>query len=226
MTDRTAANGDLPSSPESSAPEPRTKQPAEAPASANLTSGHRPAPRDPATPQPNTPQPGDNGAAPPKHDPDGLDVALDLVAGLASMPSLPPPRVGPSRRAKQAERHRQPGDLEPLGDVVGQMASNLGWQGRISLHVLQTRWAQLAGDINATHSQPVALDDGVLTVRADSSTWASALRLFAPQLLAKLNEAVGDGVITRINVTGPTAPSWKHGRRAVRDGRGPRDTYG
>jgi predicted nucleic acid-binding Zn ribbon protein len=41
-----------------------------------------------------------------------------------------------------------------------------------------------------------------------------------------LNEALGDGTITRIKVLGPDAPSWKKGRRSVRDGLGPRDTYG
>ena len=32
--------------------------------------------------------------------------------------------------------------------------------------------------------------------------------------------------MTRVEIKGPAAPSWKHGRRSVRDGRGPRDTYG
>jgi predicted nucleic acid-binding Zn ribbon protein len=48
----------------------------------------------------------------------------------------------------------------------------------------------------------------------------------APQLVAMLNEQLGDGTVTRIAVLGPDAPSWKKGRRSVRDGRGPRDTYG
>jgi predicted nucleic acid-binding Zn ribbon protein len=29
-----------------------------------------------------------------------------------------------------------------------------------------------------------------------------------------------------LDVLGPHAPSWRHGTRSVRDGRGPRDTYG
>jgi predicted nucleic acid-binding Zn ribbon protein len=48
----------------------------------------------------------------------------------------------------------------------------------------------------------------------------------APQLVAKLNEALGDGTVTRVTVLGPQGPSWKKGRLSVRDGRGPRDTYG
>ncbi|MCL2783795.1 MAG: DUF721 domain-containing protein, partial [Propionibacteriaceae bacterium] len=40
------------------------------------------------------------------------------------------------------------------------------------------------------------------------------------------NQAIGDGAVTRVDVQGPEAPNWKHGPRAVTDGRGPRDTYG
>ena len=32
--------------------------------------------------------------------------------------------------------------------------------------------------------------------------------------------------MTLIEVLGPHLPSWKKGLRSVRDGRGPRDTYG
>jgi len=158
--------------------------------------------------------------------PDGTDVALDLVADLASvLPNLPPPRLGPGRPQRKTVQ-RQNGSLEPLSEVVGEVAVNRGWQGRMSLHLLQVRWAELAGDINALHSQPVALKDKIVTVAADSSTWASALRLIAPQLVARLNQALGDGAVTAVDVTGPQGPNWKHGKRVVRDGRGPRDTYG
>ncbi|MFZ1383723.1 MAG: DciA family protein, partial [Propionicimonas sp.] len=65
----------------------------------------------------------------------------------------------------------------------------------------------------------------VLTVRADSSTWAASLRLIAPQLVARLNDQLGQGTVERVVVVGPSAPSWKKGKRSV-PGRGPRDTYG
>jgi predicted nucleic acid-binding Zn ribbon protein len=45
-------------------------------------------------------------------------------------------------------------------------------------------------------------------------------------VVKRLNEELGDGTVTVVEVLGPNAPSWKHGRRSARDGRGPRDTYG
>jgi predicted nucleic acid-binding Zn ribbon protein len=71
----------------------------------------------------------------------------------------------------------------------------------------------------------VSLRDGQLTLQAESTAWATQLRLLAPKLLSILATEVGAGVVTKLSVHGPAAPSWKKGPRTVR-GRGPRDTYG
>ena len=87
-------------------------------------------------------------------------------------------------------------------------------------------WNQgVVGPAVAEHSKPEAFRDGVVVVRTSSTNWAAQLRLMAPQLLARMNETLGDGTITLVKVLGPEAPSWRHGPRTVK-GRGPRDTYG
>jgi hypothetical protein len=58
-----------------------------------------------------------------------------------------------------------------------------------------------------------------------ATAWATQLRLVQTQLLAKIANAVGDGVVTVLKISGPTAPSWRKGPRHI-SGRGPRDTYG
>jgi predicted nucleic acid-binding Zn ribbon protein len=68
--------------------------------------------------------------------------------------------------------------------------------------------------------------DGVLTVRADSTSWATQLRLLSSSLLSRLAQEVGEGTVAELRVVGPGAPSWSRGQRRVQDGRGPRDTYG
>ena len=77
----------------------------------------------------------------------------------------------------------------------------------------------------SAHCRPQTLTEGELLVIAESTAWATQLRLMAPTILAKLHAQVGGNVVTRLRVVGPTAPSWKKGPRSVR-GRGPRDTYG
>jgi len=71
----------------------------------------------------------------------------------------------------------------------------------------------------------VTLRDGLLSVEAESTAWATQIRLLAPRLLARIAEVAGSGVVTRLTVHGPAGPSWRHGRLRV-PGRGPRDTYG
>jgi predicted nucleic acid-binding Zn ribbon protein len=117
-------------------------------------------------------------------------------------------------------------DPKLLADAVERLVETKGWTTEINVHTLLARWGLLVGAANAAHSQPEAYADTVLTVRADSTAWATQLRYLAPKLVAMLNEHLGDGTISRIKVLGPDAPTWKRGRRSVRDGRGPRDTYG
>jgi predicted nucleic acid-binding Zn ribbon protein len=87
------------------------------------------------------------------------------------------------------------------------------------------RWAELVGHEVAEHATPTALRDGELTVQADSTAWATQLRLLQRQLLTKIAAGLGNGVVTRMRIHGPSAPSWRRGPRHV-SGRGPRDTYG
>lgn len=87
------------------------------------------------------------------------------------------------------------------------------------------QWATVVGEQIAEHAKPSTLRDGVLTVEAESTAWATQLRLVQSQLLAKIAAAVGDGVVTSLKIVGPTGPTWRKGKLNV-PGRGPRDTYG
>ena len=88
------------------------------------------------------------------------------------------------------------------------------------------RWAELVGPRSARTAGAESFADGRLVVRTDSTAWATQLKLLAPTVVRRLNEDLGHGTVMVIEVLGPHAPSWKHGPRSVRDGRGPRDTYG
>ena len=162
-----------------------------------------------------------------EHDPTGLELAQTFARSLGAQArrrrrSKPPRRVGPQVSGARADER----DPKPLSDAVERLVESKGWATEINVHTLLARWGLLVGAANATHSTPEGYADTVLTVRADSTAWAAQLRYLAPQLVAMLNEQLGDGTITRIKVLGPDAPSWKKGPRSVRDGRGPRDTYG
>ncbi|HET9647636.1 MAG TPA: DciA family protein [Microlunatus sp.] len=137
-------------------------------------------------------------------------------------------RTPPGRPAEPRSSGAGPDERDPklLGAALERLVESKGWSTEVSVHALLGRWPALVGPELAEHSRPEAYRDGVVTVRTDSTAWASQLRLLAPNLVATLNRQLGDGTVTRVRVLGPDAPSWKRGRYSVRDGRGPRDTYG
>lgn len=140
--------------------------------------------------------------------------------------SAPPPRrvAGGGRR-----RWSGPGpdgrDPQLFGNVTNELARSRGWSNRVAQGAVFGRWRSVVGDQIAAHASPTSLHEGVLTVSAESTAWATQLRLVQSQLLAKIAAAVGDGVVTSLKIQGPVGPSWQKGRYSVR-GRGPRDTYG
>ncbi|MCD2193136.1 DciA family protein [Actinomycetospora endophytica] len=116
-------------------------------------------------------------------------------------------------------------DPQPLGRVASRLSAQRGWAPKLANGSVFGRWAELVGPEVAEHATPTALRDGELTVQADSTAWATQLRLLQRQLLAKIAAGLGNGVVTGMRIHGPSAPSWRRGPRHV-SGRGPRDTYG
>lgn len=121
---------------------------------------------------------------------------------------------GPSRR-----------DPQLLGPAVDKLLAERGWSAPVSMGGVVGRWREIVGDQLAEHCVVETFDDSVLVLRADSTAWATQLRLLQPQLERRLAEEVGEGTVDEIVIRGPGGPSWTRGLRRVR-GRGPRDTYG
>lgn len=142
--------------------------------------------------------------------------------------SVSAPRVaGRQRGGRRAWSGPGPDSRDPqlLGAASRDLAATRGWSDRVAEGSVFGRWQAVVGDQIADHASPTALHDGVLTVTAESTAWATQLRMMQAQLLAKIAAAVGDGVVTSLRITGPATPSWGKGPRRVA-GRGPRDTYG
>lgn len=185
-------------------------------------------------------EPGTEPPGPPEHlaGLTGMDLvrrALEEARGAARAEGKDVGRgrsSPPARRVAGAGRRRSwsgPGpdarDPQLLGAATRDLAKTRGWNPRVSEGAVFGQWPSVVGEHIAEHAIPVALRDGVLSVSAESTAWATQLRMVQAQLLAKIAASVGDGVVTSLKITGPTAPSWRKGPRHVA-GRGPRDTYG
>ena len=181
-----------------------------------------------------------------EHRPEGLDLARALLKGVLG--SAPPPPGRQRRRAGQPGQPGQPGagrtgrrirhgeaqlsgahpdgrDPQTLSSEVDRVIGDRGWALDLQVRAVFARWPELVGAEIGAHSTPESLTDGVLVVRAHSTAWATQLKMFVSGIVRRLNEELGDGTVTVVEVLAPNAPSWKHGLRSTK-GRGPRDTYG
>jgi predicted nucleic acid-binding Zn ribbon protein len=117
-------------------------------------------------------------------------------------------------------------DPQRLGPLLAGYVEERGWDRPLAEARLFAEWPSLVGADVAAHCAPQSLAGGELRIAAESTAWATQLRMLAGTLLARLVAEVGPEVVTRLSITGPVGPSWKHGGRSVRGARGPRDTYG
>ena len=113
-----------------------------------------------------------------------------------------------------------------LGAAIDGLIAETGWELAVATGSVFGRWAQIVGPDLAAHTAPDGLADGELTVIADSTAWATQLRLLAAELVRKLNAELGDGAVRRVKVRGPGSQARRPGEWRVRGSRGPRDTYG
>lgn len=178
--------------------------------------------------------------------PDGLELARALARSVAQArpatggtsgrggkgtAGAKRPRRKPVGRTGQVSgSHPDERDPQTLDLTLGRLVADHGWEVDLRVQGIFGRWAELVGQDVARHCHPEsfaqAQGGGSLIVRTDSTAWATQMRLLSPMVVRRLNQELGHGTVATIEVRGPQAPSWKRGQRSVRDGRGPRDTYG
>jgi predicted nucleic acid-binding Zn ribbon protein len=180
----------------------------------------------------------DGGATTPAWDPAGVDLARAVAASFGATARVrgmrTPGTGGRSTRGRDRARDRSarsgaaPDDRDPqlLDNTIDRLVNDRGWTTDVAVAGAIARWDQIVGPDVAAHCRAERYADTELTVRADSTAWATQVRLLAPSLVKRLNEELGDNTVSRVTVLGPTAPTWRRGPRSARDGRGPRDTYG
>lgn len=182
--------------------------------------------------------PGDVGL----EDTDAPKVALDRARLLAKDRGEVRRGAAQVARAKERSRARRrssgsgestlsgpgedPRDPVGLGKALTSLIRSRGWRDPVAVGSVLSRWNEIVGESVAAHSVPESFENAVVTVKCDSTAWATQLRLIQHDVLKRFDAAVGHGVVTSIKVLGPNGPSWKRGPRTAPGGRGPRDTYG
>lgn len=132
---------------------------------------------------------------------------------------------GPRRPRGYSGPGPDPRDPALFGTVLARLIKARGWQQPTAEATVFAAWERVVGADIAQHSRPVKLTDGELTVEAESTAWATQLRLLTSTLLRNIAGEVGHNVVKRMHIHGPVAPSWSRGPLRVQ-GKGPGDTYG
>ncbi len=148
------------------------------------------------------------------------DLARELFRSFKDPISL-----GKKKRAIKIDRESTTDPLL-LKSTLDELIKGRQWESSLAEGNLFSSWDAIVGEEISLHSEPITFFEGVLTIRASSTAWATQLGLLKPSLLKKLQEGAPDVTIEDLVVLGPKAPSWKKGLRTIRGARGPRDTYG
>jgi predicted nucleic acid-binding Zn ribbon protein len=193
----------------------------------------------PDSPGPDGPAPGAGPPAGPERSRRAADALAQAKADARERgepaPSRTDPAALPELSARAGALPRQPraprpgrprrDDPQPLDAAIAGLLDDQGWRTAAAVGSVFGRWDQIVGQDLAAHTRPAGFTDGELVVIADSTAWATQVRLLTASLIRRLNEELGDGTVSRVKVQGPTPPR-RGGPWRVRDGRGPRDDYG
>jgi predicted nucleic acid-binding Zn ribbon protein len=149
----------------------------------------------------------------------------DFASPRGGDPPGDPPAHGRAARPPVTPPARGGDDPQRLAGAIEGLLDTRGWQQQAAIGSVFGRWAEIVGHDLAAHTRPDAFADGELAVIADSTAWATQVRLLASVLVARLNAELGHGTVRRVKVRGP-APPRQRGAWRVPGSKGPGDTYG
>ncbi|MCQ9336189.1 DciA family protein [Corynebacterium phoceense] len=112
-----------------------------------------------------------------------------------------------------------------LGDVLRRTVRDQGWEDELGHGWIFGHWDHVVGELNAAHCRPEKIEEKVLTVSCDSSTWATNLRMMQRQILQKIASEIGPDIIAELRITGPKQHRNYQGPQWVKR-QGSDDTYG
>src|SRR5688572_29918417 len=128
-------------------------------------------------------------------------------------------RPRPARREGEPPRKRgysgpgpDPRDPAKFSDVLARLVKTRGWERPAAEATLFGSWPQVVGPDIASHSRPLSLDNGELTIEAESAAWATQLRLLQSSILNRIGATVGHNLVTTLRIHGPAAPARGKGK--------------
>ena len=149
----------------------------------------------------------------------GRDIALDLYNSFKTLGG------GKRVTAKKAniETPRDADEPKAVGELIEELVKKREWQSGLQEGEIFIRWAEIVGEDIANRALPIEINNNVLIIKCNTTSWATQLNLVKTHILESVQKVAPQ--IIALDISGPNAPSWRKGLRSA-PGRGPRDTYG
>jgi predicted nucleic acid-binding Zn ribbon protein len=94
----------------------------------------------------------------------------------------------------------------PVGSAIAALADSIA--PLTTLAVVQRVWPDVVGAAIAAQAHPTSERGGVLTVTCTSAVWAQELDLMAPDVVARLNTALGAESVRGLRCSSAPARGW------------------
>ena len=94
----------------------------------------------------------------------------------------------------------EPPGPRKVGDALDRLSRDLGLPSAGATARLVQAWPEVVGEAVAAHTSPRWVRDGVLSLAVDDPVWAAQLRWLEADLLARVAEVTGPGVVERISL--------------------------
>lgn len=92
------------------------------------------------------------------------------------------------------------GNIHSLKDLINQLIELNDWSEDIAFAKIKENWDEILGKNFSEHIKPLKLKDGVLNLKADSSTWRAEMLIRKDQIIEKVNAYLMQNLIKTVKI--------------------------
>jgi predicted nucleic acid-binding Zn ribbon protein len=89
---------------------------------------------------------------------------------------------------------------EPLAKLIDEVIESKGWQDKLDETKVPQIWDEIVGEKLSKVIKVINVENGIIYVKTDSSTWNTEIRLRAEQIIEKVNGKIGKQIINEIKL--------------------------
>ncbi len=89
-----------------------------------------------------------------------------------------------------------------VGDILANVMRRMGLEKRLLERRVIEDWPTLAGPDIARFAKAMRVQRGILYLKVESAAWSQELLFLKPQIIERVNERFGSGLVSDIRITG------------------------